>query len=132
MSPKNILPLDDESGAALARCLKQLRLAASPQLNQKEAASKLGVSPSTLSEIEHGNQEPTLQLIRNAAQLYKVHPNTILGVIYMQEFYMKEFDPEGYMLGEAAGAVRLQDALTPEQRQEAREKLEKLGYQKLP
>ena len=107
-------------------------MAIDPPMTQKQAAIDLKIRQSTLCQVEHGNQEPPLELIRSAARLYKVHPNTILGVIYMQEFYMKEFDPEGYMLAEAAGAVRVQDALTPEQRQEAREKLENLGYQKSP
>ena len=44
---------------------------------------------------------------------------------------MKEFDPEGYMLAEAAGAVRVQDALTPDQRVAARERLRRLGYEKI-
>lgn len=102
-----------------------------PPLTQKQAAAKLNIIPSTLCNVEKAKREPTLELIRSAARLYGVHPNTILGVIYVQEFYMKEFDPEGYMLAEAAGAVRVADALTPEQRQLARYKLQRLGYEKI-
>ena len=103
-----------------------------PPLTQKQAASKLNIVQSTLCNVENAKREPTLELIRSAARLYRVHPNTILGVIYVQEFYMKEFDPDGYLLAEAAGAVRVTDALTPEQRQMARDKLQRLGYEKIP
>ena len=131
MSPKMDLLLDQESRVALGRCLRQLREMVTPPLSQKQAASELHISASTLCQVEHGNQEPSLQLIRYAARLYKVHPNTILGVIFMQEFYMKEFDPEGYLLAEAAGVVRVQDALPPEQRRVARERLRTLGYERI-
>ena len=131
MSPKNILPLDNGSLAALALCFRELRLAVRPPLKQKDAAAELGILASSLCQVENGNQEPSLQLIRKAAQLYKVHPNVILGVIYMQEFYMKEFDPEGYLMAEAAGAVRIGDALTPEERRIARNKLNQIGYDKI-
>ena len=103
-----------------------------PPLIQTHAASKLNIVQSTLCNVENAKREPTLELIRSAARLYRVHPNTILGVIYVQEFYMKEFDPDGYLLAEAAGAVRVTDALTPEQRQMARDKLQRLGYEKIP
>lgn len=132
MSPKNTLLLDGESQVALARCFRELRIAIDPPMTQKQAALDLKIPQSTLCQVEKGNQEPSLELIRSAARLYQVHPNTILGVIYMHEFYMKALDPEGYMQAEAAGAVGVQDALTPEQRQAARERLRRLGYEKIP
>lgn len=127
MSPKRELSLDQSSKIALGRCLRELREMA--DLNQKMAASELGISPTSLCHIEQGEQEPRLQFIRKAARLYKVHPNTILGVIYLQEFYMEEFDPEGYLLAAAAGAVQLRQALNPQRRRYVQEQLKRLGYE---
>lgn len=131
MPKKPDLLLDRATAVALAACLRQLRITADPPLTQKAAAGVLGISPTTLCQVEKGNQEPSLQLIRTAAKLYKVHPNVILGVIYMQEFCMEELDPEGYLMAEASGAIRVGDVLTPEQRLYARERLHSLGYKRI-
>ncbi len=125
MSPR--LSLDRSSKIALGHCLAELRERVG--LNQKQAAEDLGISRASLCNIEKGDHEPGLQFIRRAARLYRVHPNTILGVIYLQEFYMEEFDPEGYLLAAAASAIQVREALNPQQRRGLEDRLRRLGYE---
>ena len=121
------LLLEPRLRVALGACLKALREWIEPKLTQRAAAAQLGVSPATLSQIEKGNAEPSLGLIHHAARLYQVHPNVILGVVYMQEFEL-----EHNLIAEAAGVVRVEDVLRVGDRVRARELLERLGYEPIP
>ncbi|HEX2858857.1 MAG TPA: helix-turn-helix transcriptional regulator [Alphaproteobacteria bacterium] len=47
-------------------------------LKQKEAADKLGISKSYLSEIESGDKNPTLQLIDSYSKVFDIPPSSIL------------------------------------------------------
>lgn len=47
-------------------------------IKQTEAASKLGISKSYLSEIESGVKEPTLQLISRYAEVFDIPASSIL------------------------------------------------------
>jgi len=97
-----------------------------PEFTQAQVARDLGISAATLSSIETGKAEPSLGLIHLAARLYQVHPNVILGVVYMREFEL-----EGNLFAEAAGVIRVEDVLSPEDRRRARERLQRLGYESI-
>ena len=43
-----------------------------------ELSGKLGISPSYLSEIEHGKKEPTLVLIKKYSEVFNIPPSSIL------------------------------------------------------
>jgi transcriptional regulator with XRE-family HTH domain len=43
-----------------------------------ELADKLGISQSYLSEIESGKKEPSLELIRKYADIFRTNPSSIL------------------------------------------------------
>jgi transcriptional regulator with XRE-family HTH domain len=47
-------------------------------LAQKDFATKLGIAPSYLSEIESGKKEPTLQLLRKYAEEFRIPLSSIL------------------------------------------------------
>lgn len=47
-------------------------------LKQTDAAAKLGISKSYLSEIESGTKEPTLQLLQRYADAFGLPPSSIL------------------------------------------------------
>jgi transcriptional regulator with XRE-family HTH domain len=47
-------------------------------LTALELAEQLGISPSYLSEIESGKKEPSLQLIRRYAEIFKTSRSSIL------------------------------------------------------
>jgi transcriptional regulator with XRE-family HTH domain len=47
-------------------------------LKSVELADKLDISPGYLSEIENGKKEPTLDLIRRFAQVFKTTPSALL------------------------------------------------------
>jgi transcriptional regulator with XRE-family HTH domain len=47
-------------------------------LKQTDAAAKLGISKSYLSEIESGTKEPTLQLVQRYAEAFDLPPSSIL------------------------------------------------------
>jgi transcriptional regulator with XRE-family HTH domain len=47
-------------------------------LKSVELAEKLDISPSYLSEIESGKKEPTLDLIRRYAQVFRTTPSSLL------------------------------------------------------
>ena len=47
-------------------------------LRQKELAEKLGISPSHLSEIEHGKKQPTFQLLEEYAREFKMPMSSIM------------------------------------------------------
>lgn len=59
-------------GTAL-RCIRVFH-----DLKQGEAASKLGISRSYLSEIESGAKEPTLQILQRYAEVFEVPLSSIL------------------------------------------------------
>lgn len=59
-------------GKAL-RCIRVFH-----DLTQGQAAQKLGISRSYLSEIENETKEPTLQLIERYAEVFKIAPSSIL------------------------------------------------------
>ena len=59
-------------GSAL-RCIRVFH-----DLKQGEAAAKLGISRSYLSEIENGNKEPTLQLVQRYADIFGLPASSIL------------------------------------------------------
>ena len=103
--------------------MRSLRESPPPGRSQKEAAKALGVAAPTLSQIENGKAEPGLEFIHRAARLYEVHPNVILGVIYMREF---EFDE--VLAAEAAGILRVEHVLKAGDRESARRRLRGLGY----
>jgi transcriptional regulator with XRE-family HTH domain len=69
-------------GSAL-RCIRVFH-----DLNQGEAAEKLGISRSYLSEIEGGSKEPTLQLVQRYAELFNIPASSIL-------FFAENFDRPG-------------------------------------
>ncbi len=60
----------------LGRALRCIRVF--HDMNQGEAAAKLGISRSYLSEIEGGVKEPTLQLVQRYAELYRIPASSIL------------------------------------------------------
>jgi transcriptional regulator with XRE-family HTH domain len=60
----------------LAEVLRLIRVY--HDLNQKEAAEKLKISKSYLSEIESGVKTPTLPLIEAYAAEFKIPPSAIL------------------------------------------------------
>ena len=123
---KKELLLDEETRRALGACLRALRTAA--HLSQERAGERIGVSQTTLCHYETGKYEPSLRAIHQAAVTYNVHPNVILGIIYRQEFFFDGLDPGGYLSAEAAGVVRIQDALKPEERAMIRRRLVEVGY----
>jgi len=47
-------------------------------MTQGEAATKLGISRSYLSEIESGTKEPTLQIVQRYADVFKMPASSIL------------------------------------------------------
>lgn len=69
-------------GSAL-RCIRVFH-----DLNQGEAAEKLGISRSYLSEIESGGKEPTLQLVQRYGEVFKLPASSIL-------FFSENFDRPG-------------------------------------
>ena len=60
----------------LAQALRSIRVF--HDLNQVEAAKRLGISRSYLSEIESGAKEPTLQLIQRYADTFGLPASSIL------------------------------------------------------
>ena len=60
----------------LGRALRCIRVF--HDLNQGQAAKKLGVSRSYLSEIESGAKEPTLQLVQRYAEAFGLPASSIL------------------------------------------------------
>jgi transcriptional regulator with XRE-family HTH domain len=60
----------------LAQALRSIRIF--HDLNQVEAAKRLGISRSYLSEIESGAKEPTLQLIQRYAETFSLPASSIL------------------------------------------------------
>lgn len=48
-------------------------------INQKDAAAIFEVTPGYLSKIETGKQRPSIDLIIEAAELYKVKPGYFFG-----------------------------------------------------
>lgn len=69
-------------GSAL-RCIRVFH-----DLKQGEAAEKLGVSRSYLSEIESGSKEATLQLVQRYAEVFGLPASSIL-------FFSENFDRPG-------------------------------------
>jgi transcriptional regulator with XRE-family HTH domain len=59
-------------GSAL-RCIRIFH-----DLNQTDAAEKLGISRSYLSEIEGGAKDPTLQLLQRYAGVFRMPASSIL------------------------------------------------------
>lgn len=59
-------------GSAL-RCIRVFH-----DLSQTDAASKLGISRSYLSEIESGTKEPTLQLVQKYSDVFRIPASSIL------------------------------------------------------
>lgn len=68
--------MTDASASDLPNALRLLRL--HHDLSQREAAQKLGISPSYLSEIESGTKEPTLGLLNTYALMFNVPASSIL------------------------------------------------------
>ena len=62
----------------IGQTLKQLRLNAN--VNQKDAAKKLNISPTWLSQIEKGHEKPGMKLINKCSEMYK----TPLAVIMLR------------------------------------------------
>lgn len=47
-------------------------------LRANEMSQKLGISPSYLSEIEHGKKKPSLALLNKYAEIFETKPSSIL------------------------------------------------------
>lgn len=47
-------------------------------MKQSEAAAKLGISNSYLSEVEKGHKKPTLELVERYAEVYEIPASSIM------------------------------------------------------
>lgn len=72
---KTHFPIGMPSLAAVMR----LRLE-EEKMSQRAFASKIGVSPSRVSEYLTGKSEPTLKIARTISQLLNIEPAIVLGV----------------------------------------------------
>lgn len=97
--------------------LRQLRRRAG--LSQKEAARLLGVTASSLCQIETGRRQPSLRRMRQLASIYGVEPAVVL-----REAGLVELDWMALLQGPArdAGQEPVPEdplaSLTPEEREE--------------
>lgn len=60
----------------LSEALRLIRVC--HDMKQNEAAEKLGISRSYLSEIERGHKEPSLEIIRMYAKVFNIPPSSIM------------------------------------------------------
>lgn len=59
--------------------LRAARMAIYPEVNQREVAKSLEVSPSSVNLWEHGKTEPNAETLATLARMYKVSTDWLLG-----------------------------------------------------
>lgn len=59
--------------------LRAARMAIYPEVNQREVAKSLDVSPSSVNLWEHGKTEPNAETLATLARMYKVSTDWLLG-----------------------------------------------------
>lgn len=71
----------------ISKRLTELRLLHG--LSQVQVARKIKLSPSTYSRFEKNTQSPPLYALERLMELYKVDPNTLLGIDSHSKEYLK-------------------------------------------
>ena len=67
------------------RELRKLRLEGIPKYSQTELAKLTGISASYISQLETGEKDPTVRVIRKLSTHLRVRPNHFLKIIGMVE-----------------------------------------------